>query len=241
MSANPKFDTTNYNYTLEQIEQIAEGENRKYDPSRLIELKPLDPHHYAETMLDVTFDFKYLSHNGTPQCKLFYTEAVTWVSSKHIPKKKSEKMTPQEIADECGAYEIYVKPRTIIVDQSILDKGYWFKEKFDILHECGHLILHPHGFSDEQSNYKPHAYGDPLQGMNLIEHHANRFAAALLMPRDITKTTYRDLMNTLSIVPQSESDKIGSVIEKMADMAKVSFDSMMYRLANLKLISIIDN
>ena len=225
-----------YNYSLEEIERIADAENQRYDATRLVEPKPLDIHRYAETMLGVTFDFKYLSHNGVPQCKLFYDATTTLVSSCYMPDCKC----PHEVIEKCKPCEIAVRARTIIVDQSIIDRGLWFKERFDIGHECGHLVLHPNGFSQTDCNYKPHAHGNPMTNMNLCEHQANRFSSALLMPRAVTVEMYEALMRIDSILPQTESEKIGSVIEKMSAVFDVSFEAMMYRLVNLRLIRIIE-
>lgn len=236
MIKNKEHDFT-YSYSPEEIELIADAENKRFDAIRLKIPKPLDIHSYAEKLLGVTFDYKYLSHNGVPQCVLFYDATTTIVSSRYMPDCKNA----LEVIEKCKPYEIPVRARTIIVDQSIVDRGWWFKEKFDIGHECGHLILHPNGFTHDDCNYKPHAYGERMTDMNLCEHQASRFSSALLMPREVTIKLFRSLMKIDSILPQTEDEKIISVVEKMSEIFDVSYQAMEYRLVNLKLIFLVEN
>ena len=60
------------------------------------------------------------------------------------------------------------------------------------------------------------------------ETEANRFAAALLMP---TKSVHKHFNALMDVI-----DDTTEIINKLSDKYEVSYDAMMYRLINLKLI-----
>ena len=59
------------------------------------------------------------------------------------------------------------------------------------------------------------------------------------MPRNITVKTFQGLMASNVLSKETEGDRISIFIEAMAFKYKVSQKSMLYRLKDLKLISIL--
>ena len=227
-----------YNYSLEEIEQIADEQNKKYDATRLTELKPMDVYDYAEKVLGITFDWKYLTPTGKRDGCTFFSDCTYWV----WPCCFYDSLPSQEeLLTKYKPIEIEVKAGTIIIDQYILDEGDEYKEKFTTAHECGHYVCHPKGFSMASCEaWEPYEFGS-FKKMTPAQRHetqANRFAASLLMPRDITTKTFNELMESDIFPNRSRSGKILGVIEIMANKCGASPESMSYRLSDLKLIRI---
>lgn len=228
-----------YEYSLDEIEEIADRENLRYDKERLEKLKPLDAYDYAEKILGVTFDWKYITPVGKLDGVTFFSDCTFYVWPcrfyDELPSTEVllEKHTPEEIE---------IKANTIIIDQSILDQNDEFKETFTVAHECGHIVCHPKGFDMATcEKWEPYEYGSfkKMTPIQKLEQQANRFAAALLMPRNLITKTFQKIVNSDIFSELNESDRLLRIIELMAYKSGVSSESMSYRLSNLKLIKII--
>lgn len=101
------------------------------------------------------------------------------------------------------------------------------RQRFTVAHELGHHLLHGHGvyvdrplavkFRDTQSSL----------AIDPEEIQANRFAAALLMPRDWVIRDADHLLARQRDIPDEE------LIERLAKEYRVSRQAMEFRLANL--------
>lgn len=125
-------------------------------------------------------DYQFLSHNGC------YLGMAVFETTHKIP-----------IYDEienCAKYH-YAQKNTIIIDNRLLDKGNENRYRFTVGHELGHLLLHssffnciPGTMSNEMNSVlcrsawrKPKKEERSLA--DYLEIQANRFSAAVLMPR----------------------------------------------------------
>lgn len=95
------------------------------------------------------------------------------------------------------------------------------RQRFTIAHELGHFFLHPQKdtFVEFRDNEKNIARG-------VKEIQANKFAAALLMPRKLLEKDIKSFKNT---------DLTKTVISFLAEKYNVSEEAMTFRLMNLNL------
>jgi Zn-dependent peptidase ImmA (M78 family)/transcriptional regulator with XRE-family HTH domain len=76
--------------------------------------------------------------------------------------------SPFQVAS-VDAYSFQTRLRPVIIMNPL--KGDYYRQRFDLAHEVGHLVMH----------------GDAEPGNHAVELQAHRFAAELLMPHDIIK------------------------------------------------------
>lgn len=104
------------------------------------------------------------------------------------------------------------------------------RKRFTIAHELGHYLLHRDligNGTDDNRAYRSVA-GSQFYNSKLTQAHeteANRFAAGLLMPADLVRSTFA---------------KHGGKIDAIASDFGVSRSAMVYRLKNLGLIDEVD-
>ncbi len=99
------------------------------------------------------------------------------------------------------------------------------RQRFAIAHELGHFFLHPQKgtfveFRDNEKNI--------ARGMKEVQ--ANKFAAALLMPRKFLEKDVKNFKNT---------DLTTATIKFLADKYHVSEEAMTFRLMNLNLSAVV--
>lgn len=114
-------------------------------------------------------------------------------------------------------------------------------DRFSLAHELGHFALHSIWASAKQNCYS--CLDSYEKGW--MEHHANHFAACLLMPRAIMKVLYEhyfkqvmktDVVQPLTIVGGIDADSLSrSVVDPIARRMDVSVKSAMIRLVKLGL------
>lgn len=231
-------------YTAEEIERIADEENLKYDKERLEILKPIDAYDYAERILNLDFDWKYITPNCSCDGITFFTNATLWVWPCYFNPDREPLPSKEELLNIYTPIEINVAANTIIIDQSLIDRSLHAKERFSVLHECGHYKLHPKGFDKAMmqitDDYKPYEYGcmRKMNSRQKAEAQANSFAAAMLMPREIIKKTFKRMMDIEdnSCFPIAYTYKAQQVLREMAEICGASMLAMEYRLNYLKLL-----
>jgi len=228
-----------YEYSFDEIEEMADRENLRYNKERLEKIKPLDAYDYAEKMLGVNFDWKFLTPVGKLDGVTFFNDCTYWVWPCRF---YGEVPTKEILLEKYTPIELPIRANTIIIDQSILDKGYYFKEKTTVCHECGHIVCHPNGFDMATcEKWEPYEFGS-YKKMTLPQKHerqANHFAAALQMPRNVTIKYFQKLMKESTLMELDEKDRIFTIIDIMAERYEVSQKSMMIRLIELKLIQVL--
>jgi len=228
-----------YDYSYDDIEALADAQNKLYDPERLEKLKPLDVYDFAEKQLGLNIDWKYLTPIGSLDAMLVYSDCIYPVWPRYF--KQFDLPTSQDLLEHFPPQWMTIKANTIVVCQSVLDRGHDYKERFSVAHECGHFLLHPQGFTMASCEaFEPYEYGSykKMTPQQRHESHANRFAAALLMPQGITRETYMKLRNSDIYPTSNTSDRILAIMSIMAEMCNVTVESMSYRLSALGLIKI---
>jgi Zn-dependent peptidase ImmA (M78 family) len=105
------------------------------------------------------------------------------------------------------------------------------RQRFTIAHEIGHLLLHKGRpvIVDKLVRVNLRGSGNFATGPEEAE--ANRFAAELLMPRDLVTEAAQELVGTRELV----SDRW--LVRQLSERFMVSGQAMEYRLVNLNLMS----
>lgn len=105
--------------------------------------------------------------------------------------------------------------------------------RFTIAHELGHLVLHRHEDDDEENIFVDkkifNRNAAASQGVYRQEIEANRFAAELLMPKQMLNRVIAKLSDEIDL---SDDDVIG----ELAGEFKVSSQALAIRLSSLNII-----
>ena len=112
------------------------------------------------------------------------------------------------------------------------------RQRFTIAHELGHLMLHEGDLIVDRfvrahfrENVGRISYRDEVSSLatNSEEIEANRFAAEILMPREMVLEEAAALL---------EAEQMGrdELIKELADLFEVSTDAMGFRLVNLSIL-----
>lgn len=105
------------------------------------------------------------------------------------------------------------------------------RQRFTIAHELGHLELHSNRIIVDHSVFVAKRDETSSMGTDIQEVQANRFAAAILMPKVLIISELRDLLSLGNFQSRDE------LISRMARGFDVSNEAMGYRLINLNIIS----
>lgn len=105
------------------------------------------------------------------------------------------------------------------------------RKRFTLAHELGHLCLHAEGSTEDLFMDKKQVYNRNIasgSGMNPQEIEANRFAAALLMPKHLILTALEEERHFLEDCG-GENDSLGTLARKF----QVSEQALSNRLSSL--------
>lgn len=150
-----------------------------------------------------------------------------------------------------GAFRFH--PPTIRVDSSLVGTD---RFPFVFAHEYGHFVLHRNlvvkasGYSDVDIADTQHDFITGKKKMvtprDRLEWQANRFAAALIMPRATVRNAVISVQNSLQIIRRPgivyvENDKnslldFHKILAGLAFIYKVTTTNMEYRLNDLKIL-----
>ncbi|MDO5297058.1 MAG: ImmA/IrrE family metallo-endopeptidase [bacterium] len=213
-----------------QIEYFADSLNKRYDPVRLKEPKPIDVYDIidlvgAKTAIDcLSPDMTYLG------ITIFQTRYVyIWPGNPYragmMPTRK-----------------LYTSD-TIIIEKYLNESPYehdHYKENFTVAHECFHFSQHRYYFTQNNNN-SIFYNSDQKQQIDyktdrFVEHEANYGAATLLMPRQAVIHAAHELLHyNDQIINSAEVPKC--IIKQMGQLFGVNYSPIFYRLLELKIIS----
>ena len=212
-----------YNYSPEQLEQVAEKLLKDFDEERLYKTKTLDVYAVIEKSLDVPYDWKYLTPDQSVLGLTAFNAGYIWVWDK----------PSYTIGDK--PHKLKLSKGTIMIDSTLTEGPSRGRENFTVMHEIFHQVIHQNCFRREPPNYVHETTNIMINGkkklitsLDIIEYQANACAAAFLMPRNLVKNVFHSF-------DTSNSD-IKSIAKKMAPMFNASEEAMKNRLTTLKLV-----
>ena len=221
----------------EKIDDDAEFLISQFDPTYLSNPRPMDIEGFAERLLGLSIYYNNLSHNGCIWGRMVF-------NNRQIPVYDLE----TNEAKYCP-----VDRDTIMIDNSLLEDKMEHSFRFTIGHEAGHRVYHGQiyyesggqmtltGFPpastacrsvDIQGNSSNHGLADDH---NWIEHHANYFSAAVLMPKSAMEIVCNDPEIIKMGREEFPTEKASSFAVVVADVFNVSPQSAQIRIDKLKL------
>lgn len=219
-----------HRYSNEQLEQLAEDLNRRYNADRLRKPSPVDVYDIVD-LLGARLAFEYLSPDRTYLgATIFRTGYLyVWPGNPFVMG-----MLPTEKRFYGG---------TIIIDRDLTESTEeqdHFSENFTVMHECFHFARHQasfkhsghmsrsfSGYGQRQSNTRDALYW--------IEHQANYSAAAFLMPREAVVHGARRILQYRGH-PLPFGYEIKEDIRELGHQFGVNYTPMTYRLQSLGLL-----
>ena len=219
-------------YTPEQLEKCAHKVLCAFDNERIHKTKPLDVYSVIERILDVPYDWKYLSPDQSILGVTAFNEGYLWVWPEPF------------FYDGQKPYQIKVEKGTILIESSLTESGNIGRENFTVMHEVFHNILHEEFFLSQPPNYahitwnqeyKNNGHKKLLTPLEIIEYQANHCAACFLMPRDLVINVF-DRIFVKEHYRKNNAMYLDYVIHSLASEFSVSDQAMKYRLNNLNVI-----
>lgn len=116
--------------------------------------------------------------------------------------------SPRQSA-QVDAYSFASRHRPVVILNPTKDD--YYRQRFDLIHELGHLVMH----------------GDAEPGGRVVENQANRFAAEFLMPAD----------QVAGLLPSSVSAASWTTLARLKEQWGVSLQALLYRARTLGRIS----
>jgi len=175
-----------------EIDVMAEDILRDYKPSLLEKPGQIDYLHFLEYYLGANIDYQYIYH-AKDQNRILGATAFNSEFLKVFNR------------DDMKIDIIEVQPRTIILDNSLFDKGSKALALYTGLHEGGHLWMHPKAFC--QNIGQINMFDEPQKSSVICcrtqniesnsvrrtlktpedwrEHQADYFASAIAMPKSV--------------------------------------------------------
>ncbi len=159
----------------------------------------------------------------------------------------SDGNTPLRIYKDNRVQSVVFPENTIVIDMPMRLKRNYAQERFTIMHEGGHKIMESHSpglararFESKFDREYEYNKEELVRVFNSCEVYANRFAAAVLMPRFLLDKALKqynngEYINIYGSYLIKESDK--KVIQKIADRLGVSFSALLTRFKSLKMFN----
>lgn len=131
-----------YNLSKTQLKAIADKLNYEFDSERLEIPKPLDPYDLVDHIGAKT-DWIYITPTQSVLGLVAFDD-MTWYAWQQPYYEKG--MIPQVI---------FVPKGTILIDRTVVDSDERERERFIVIHECFHYLIHPKYFriSDGMGQY----------------------------------------------------------------------------------------
>jgi len=217
-----------------QIEHFAVEVLKQYKPDCLTIPQTLDVYDFMENFMELTIDYKNLSPDESILGLTSFSDGIYLVWND----------------DRTKQYPIEVKNGTVILENALLESNHDGRERFTVIHECSHQILHRDIFARALSlstgglvvcarrHIEPNKK-KLATSRDWIEWQANALAAAMLMPKQVTKKVFCEKM---MIVPEEIKQPIpltlgiDLLLFEVADVFKVSHKAMKIRVEQLGLI-----
>jgi Zn-dependent peptidase ImmA (M78 family) len=216
-------------WSPERLEKKAVEILAQYNGGNLLSApQAMDVDDFAEFYCHATIDFARLSQDKlTLGCSCF-NDGVLMVWDETRTKE-----IPLEVKKGC-----------ILIDDEASDNDR--RERFTVIHECSHLLLHPRFYYQKPGSPVPKiectiyhmenwTQRPPMTDDEIREWQANRLGAALIMPSQTVKSMMAERLGVIvnGLAPMYVSDVF---IQGMADVYQVSKSAMRNRLRDLDLL-----
>lgn len=221
-----------FSYSQNQLEKQALETLASYDKQLLVTPNQIDVYDVIEKLLDVPYDWKYLTPDQSILGATAFNPGFIWAWPEPVYRVG---MKP---------YKVPVEKGTILIDSTLTERGNIGRENFTVMHEVFHQVLHKKCFRNEPPNYA-HFSKNPEYGSNghkklktaidYIEYQANQCAACFLMPRDLVIETF-DKMFSRTSYSRLKWIYIDYLVREMAYEFNSSETAMKYRLNNLNIL-----
>lgn len=219
-----------YEYSPNQLERKANEALAQYDKKRLEQANSIDVYDVIEKLLDVPYDWKYITPDQSILGATAFNAGYMWVWPESV------------YYDGLLPYRIPVEKGTIIIDSTLTESDNRGRENFTVMHEVFHQLLHKKCFRSEPADYvhgttskalTSHGHKKLVTALDIIEYQANFSAACFLMPREGTINAFHKMFDKTAY-GKWKTIYLDSVIAKMAEEFNVSETAMKYRLEYLK-------
>lgn len=198
------------------------NEDAPYQPG------PVDIYRVAEFHIGAILEYQRLSTDGS-------ILGLSVMRDGHVP-----------ICNEAGEQSMMeMSENTIVIDHLALADSPECRERFTVAHEIGHLHLHKKYFCNSDSVLAPikaHRAESIAEQMlsemlsRSAEWQANRFGAALLMPRPAFKAAMKqELPSGWSSLPEGDGQEKRDFLEMIAAVFQVSPEAAAIRMKDLGL------
>lgn len=218
----------------EGIDALGERMAVDFDYTALLNPHPIDIERFVEKYLKMPIEFMYLSHCGV------YLGTTVFQTTNYLPVYIPE--------DNCADYA-HVEAGTVVIDGSLDKENQEHRLRFTLGHEGGHGVFHSSFFlntigssdrddtgiyvrcrSDFKVSRKDIGGFHSMTDAERAEQQANRFSAAVLMPKSAVK-----ILLAGKTYNRTEA-WIKSAINQISDTFNVSKEAAFYRLKGLKII-----
>ena len=209
------------------IERDAAALIRDFNPSLLSDPAPVDIERFAESYMQLSIDFNWLSHNQTLLGRMVFCDTIIPVYDPYAKR----------------AEDFPVHARTMIIDNSLIEKEALLRST--IAHECGHAIYHRSFYGCQKTQNAACTVSDIriqtdarqlTTDHDWLEHHAKRFSAAILMPYPAVRCACRSYADHLQLWYKNEPQLWNRmIINRLASVFKVSFAAAQIRMNQLHL------
>jgi hypothetical protein len=189
-----------FEYSRSQLEEKANDLIRQTNAKRFKAPEEIDVYDIVD-FLGCTPDWLYLTPVGKILGMTAFSDFIwlAWPAS-HF----EEGMVP---------HQVYINTGTILIDESLLDNGDKAKERFTVIHECFHWILHQKCYKRRLREYSSVCTASmirntgkkPMTAMEINEWQANYCAACFLMPKAAVENTFSLILGE-SVVPRAFLD-----------------------------------
>ena len=217
-------------YSLTQLEEMADELNRKYNVKRLTEPSTVDVYDIVD-LLGARLAFEFLTPDRTYLGATIFRTGTLYV----WPGNPIVKGMMPELKLFYGG--------TIIIDRDLNEGSKeedHYSENFTVIHECFHFSKHKVSFkhgghvsmSFEGYNKKQL---DKSSAIYHLERQANYASAAFLMPRVAMLNAAREVLGYIDnkiVITEDNRDKV----RQIGQLFGVNYTPALYRLKELKVI-----
>lgn len=219
-------------FSKTELEDMADSINRRHFSDRLNCVSALDPYDLLEK-IGCDYEWKYISPDKSILGMTFFDDG-TW----HIwSDGKFEKGKTTYHSEQFSK-------GTVVINQTVLDNMKQEEENWIVTHEAGHWIKDQYYFKLQEdtpfqickkNDFEKTYWNQRSSKLEIIERQTNYLAAALLMPREVTRDEFFKIGRYKNIPKQPIEFKsyMRAWIAKLAKEYNLNYNPVLYRLYDI--------